>query len=82
MGREFEAAWDAAGRELVITPLTAPGAVPWRFVADGHDRWRCRSGANDGELMQVRRGRTGTISALDIATSVFTREPWTDRPAP
>ena len=75
MGQEFEAAWDAGARELVVTPVTMAGA-PWRFVPDGPDRWRCRSGMNDGEVMRVRRARTGAVSTLDIATFVFTRDPW------
>jgi CubicO group peptidase (beta-lactamase class C family) len=75
MGQEFQAAWDTGTRELVVSAVGQPGA-PWRFVPDGQDRWRCRSGDNDGELMRVRRGRTGAVSALDIATFVFTRDPW------
>jgi hypothetical protein len=31
---------------------------------------------NDGEVMRVRRARTGAVSTLDIATFVFTRDPW------
>jgi CubicO group peptidase (beta-lactamase class C family) len=75
MGKEFEAHWDARGRELVMTSVSEPGG-PWRFAPDGPDRWRCRSGMNDGEVMRVRRGRTGGVAALDIATFVFTRDPW------
>jgi CubicO group peptidase (beta-lactamase class C family) len=75
MGQEFEASWDAGTRELVVSSVSQPGA-PWRFVPDGQDRWRCRSGMNDGELLRVRRARTGAVSALDIATFVFTRDPW------
>ncbi|WP_433058091.1 serine hydrolase domain-containing protein [Dactylosporangium sp. CS-033363] len=75
MGREYEAGWlDGA---LVITPLTT-GEAPWRFEPDGPapDRWRGRSGENDGELLQVRRSPAGEVVALDIATFVFTRDPW------
>jgi hypothetical protein len=75
MGREVEARWDAEARELVIQPLRT-GATPWRFGPDGTDRWRGRSGENDGEILQVRRNRNGAVTALDIATFVFTREPW------
>jgi hypothetical protein len=75
MGREYRASWEPAGRELVITSVTSPGA-PWRFVLDGADRWRCRSGMNDGEVMLVHRSRSGAVSSLDIATFVFTRDPW------
>ncbi|WP_432836977.1 serine hydrolase domain-containing protein [Dactylosporangium sp. CA-092794] len=75
MGREFEAGW--AGDALVVTPLTT-GEAPWRFEPDGPapDRWRGRSGDNDGEILQVRRSAAGEVTALDIATAVFTREPW------
>lgn len=76
MGREFEATWDAGARALVVVSLHLPHAVPWRFRPQGTDVWRCHSGDNDGELMQVRRGRGGAPVALDIATCVFTRDPW------
>jgi len=75
MGREFEARWDADARELVIQPLGA-AVTQWRFGPDGADRWRGRSGENDGEILQVRRNRNGAAAALVIATSVFTRDPW------
>ncbi len=76
MGREYSAAWDAAGRQLVISSLASPDATPWRFTQEGVDRWRCRSGSNDGEVMVVRRSGTGSVAALDIATFLFTRDPW------
>lgn len=75
MGREFEAAWDAGARELVISPAP-PAGDQWRLHPVGVDVWRCVSGGNDGEVMQVRRGRGGTPIALEIATAIFTREPW------
>ncbi len=58
-----------------MSAVTAPAQAPWRFTQVGTDRWRARSGSNDGEILTVRRGRTGTVSALDIATFVFTRDP-------
>ncbi|WP_426511019.1 serine hydrolase domain-containing protein [Dactylosporangium sp. McL0621] len=75
MGREYEAGWIEG--HLTITPLTTADA-PWRFEPDGPapDRWRGRSGENDGELLQVRRTPSGEVVALDIATFVFTRDPW------
>ena len=39
------------------------------------DRWRGRSGMNDGEVLAVRRDPGGPVTALDIATFVFTRSP-------
>jgi CubicO group peptidase (beta-lactamase class C family) len=75
MGREFEAAWDDPARELVITGVGGEGDE-WRLRQQSADRWRCRSGMNDGELLTVRRNRTGGITALEIATNFFTRDPW------
>lgn len=76
MGREYEASWSARERELVVRGLTTSGATPWRFRPDGPDRWRCHSGMNDGELLRVHRAANGSVAALDIASLVFTREPW------
>jgi CubicO group peptidase (beta-lactamase class C family) len=75
MGSEFQAWWDGGRRELVVSAVT-DGGTPWRFTPDGPDRWRCRAGDNDGEILTVRRARSGAVAALDIATAVFTRDPW------
>jgi CubicO group peptidase (beta-lactamase class C family) len=75
MGREYGVQWDSETDELVVTSLTVSGATPWRFAADGKDRWRGRSGMNDGEVLRVRRTADGDVEALDIATLVFTRQP-------
>ena len=74
MGREYSAAWDGVAQELVVTPITVADE-PWRFTADGLDRWRGRSGENDGEILRVIRDSLGEVTALDIATLVFSREP-------
>jgi len=76
MGGEYEATWDAGARELVMTPLTEPEPVPWRFAQAGGDQWRCRTGTNRGETMVVRRTRAGAVATLEIATARFTRDPW------
>jgi CubicO group peptidase (beta-lactamase class C family) len=76
MAREYEVTWDAGTRELVITSLQVPRGAPWRLRGDGADVWRCVSGDNDGEIMRVHRGRGGAPTALDIATFIFTRDPW------
>jgi CubicO group peptidase (beta-lactamase class C family) len=74
MGREFGAAWDGIAQELVVTPVST-GEEPWRFTADGPDRFRGRSADNDGELLRVRRDEAGEITALDVASLEFTRVP-------
>ncbi len=75
MGTEFEVAWDARTRELVMTSASdRRGRLA--VHPGGPDRWRGRSGMNDGEVLAVRRDRSGPVLALDIATFVFTREPW------
>ena len=75
MGREYEATWDSEADELVVSLIRPAGAVPWRFTREATDRWRGRSGMNDGEILAVRRDPDGTPTALDIATFVFTRDP-------
>jgi CubicO group peptidase (beta-lactamase class C family) len=76
MGFEVEAAWDARASSLVLAPMDAPGsAEAWRFSQESADRWRCRSGSNDGEVMSVQRDASGAPVALDIATFVFRRAP-------
>lgn len=75
MGREYEMAWDGEHDGLVLTYLGAPAREPWRFTAEGADRWRGRSGMNDGEVLLVRRDSSGAVVALDIATFIFTRTP-------
>lgn len=79
MGREYEVCWDADAEELVLTRLRPAGGAPQRFAAEGADRWRGRSGENDGEILVVRRDPAGVPVALDIATFVFHRDP--DTPA-
>jgi CubicO group peptidase (beta-lactamase class C family) len=79
MAGEYEVTWDAGARELVMTACGAPQPVPWRFVQTGPDRWRCRTGTNRGETMTVRRGRSGAVIELEIATARFSRDPWAAR---
>ncbi len=76
MGLEYEASWRAGTRELWLCPVGDPDREPWRFTGQGEDRWHCHSGSNAGEVLTVRRGRSGGVAALDIATCLFTREPW------
>ncbi|MEU3456792.1 serine hydrolase domain-containing protein [Micromonospora sp. NPDC006766] len=71
MGLEYEFRPDPAG-DLVGGPVGRPVL---RFTAEGPDRWRGRSGSQDGELLTVLRDESGRPVALDIATFVFTRTP-------
>ncbi|GAA1787915.1 beta-lactamase family protein [Planosporangium flavigriseum] len=77
MGREFQASWDAATGELVLTSVPEHGQA-WRFTREGPDRWRCHAGSNEGEVLLVRR-EADAVAALDIATFVFTRDAWPAR---
>jgi CubicO group peptidase (beta-lactamase class C family) len=72
MGREYEVTAD--GEDIVMSCLTVPTA-PWRFAREALDRWRGRSGMNDGEVLQVLRAPDGTVAKLDIATFVFAPSP-------
>ena len=72
MGREYEVT--AHGPDVIVSCPTAP-STPWWFVREAPDRWRGRTGMNDGEILAVRRDTDGTVTALDIATFVFRRDP-------
>ena len=71
MGAEYEMRVDPAG-DLWAGPVGQPVL---RFTAEGPDRWRGRTGSQDGEILTVLRDETGHPVALDIATFVFTRTP-------
>lgn len=71
MGGEYEFRVDAAG-DLVGGLVGKPVL---RFTPEGPDRWRGRSGSQDGEILTVIRDGSGTPVALDIATFVLTRTP-------
>ncbi|MEE6261457.1 serine hydrolase domain-containing protein [Plantactinospora sonchi] len=75
MGREYELAWDPDTDELICANLLPGGTVGWRFGRDAAGRWRGRSGMNDGEILTVRRDPADRVTALEIATFVFTRTP-------
>jgi CubicO group peptidase (beta-lactamase class C family) len=72
MGREYEMVAD--GDQLEMSCRTTP-AEPWRFRREGPDRWRGLTGDNAGEVLQVLREPDGTVTAVDIATFVFGRDP-------
>ena len=75
MGREYLAAWDAETEELVLANRTEGVTSPGRFARFGPDRWRGVAGADEGEVLEVRRGPGGAVVALEIATFVYTRDP-------
>lgn len=71
MGGEYEFRIDPAG-DLVGGTAGRPAL---RFTPEGPDRWRGRSGSQNGEILTVIRDESGHPVALDIATFVFTRTP-------
>ncbi|MEH0971987.1 serine hydrolase domain-containing protein [Micromonospora sp. CPCC 205546] len=72
MGASLDVAWDATAGELVVYVRGERVSV---FVPAGPDRWRGRSGPENGEILSVLRDEAGRAVALDIATFVFTRTP-------
>lgn len=74
MGGEFEMV--AEGAELVLRPVNPATRPPGRFVRQSRDRWRGTAGMNAGEVLAVLRGPDGAAERLDIATFVFSRDPW------
>ncbi|MFC4017631.1 serine hydrolase domain-containing protein [Micromonospora sp. GCM10011542] len=72
MGTPLDVARDTAAGDLVVH---LRGERVSRFSPEGPDRWRGRSGPENGEILSVLRDGTGRAVALDIATFVFTRTP-------
>ncbi|MBX7266131.1 beta-lactamase family protein [Micromonospora sp. Llam7] len=72
MGIPLDVSWDRTTGELVGA---LRGERISRYAPDGPDRWRGRSGPEDGEVLAVLRDEAGGPVALDIATFVFTRSP-------
>ncbi|BCY06812.1 serine hydrolase [Actinoplanes sp. L3-i22] len=69
MGREYDVAPD--GDALV---MTGPHHRT-EFRREAPDRWRGRSGENEGEVLTVRRSADGEPATIDIATFVYSRDP-------
>jgi CubicO group peptidase (beta-lactamase class C family) len=70
MGREHEI--HADGETLAMT-----GPNHWSvFVREAPDRWRGADGDNEGEILQVIRSPQGAALKIDIATFVFSRDPF------
>ncbi len=74
MGREFEVGWDEQAAQLLIH--SARIGEPWRFTQEDTDRWRGQTGEQAGEVLRVIRDDNGTPTAVDIATFVFSRDPF------
>ena len=72
MGREYQVTAD--GADVVMQVIGLPGD-PQRFTSEAPDRWRGRSGMNEGEILTVLRDPAGAVDRLDIATFVFGRDP-------
>ncbi|MFI5894722.1 serine hydrolase domain-containing protein [Actinoplanes sp. NPDC051513] len=70
MGREHEI--HATGDALKMT-----GPSHWsRFTREAPDRWRGVAGENEGEVLHVLRDADGAVTKIDIATFVFSRNPF------
>jgi CubicO group peptidase (beta-lactamase class C family) len=72
MGLEFEFRADPATGDLLGGRVGNPDL---RFTPEGPDRWRGRSGSQNGEIITVLRDDAGRPAALDLATFVLTRTP-------
>ncbi|WP_310376474.1 serine hydrolase domain-containing protein [Catenuloplanes atrovinosus] len=73
MGREYEVSWHGEAAELRMTCVTLPGRDAWHFRREPEGRWRGQTGSNAGEILRPIADDAGAVSALDIATAVFTR---------
>jgi CubicO group peptidase (beta-lactamase class C family) len=70
MGREYELHADGETLEM-------SGPNHWStFVREATDRWRGADGENEGEILQVIRSPEGAVRKIDIATFVFSRDPY------
>jgi D-alanyl-D-alanine carboxypeptidase len=65
--------------ELSLTPLSDHNA-PTRFQSAGDGTWLARNGYHAGEKLRVVTRLDGTVSHLDLASLVFTREPYEASP--
>ncbi|WP_411103656.1 serine hydrolase domain-containing protein [Streptomyces sp. cmx-4-9] len=67
-----------ADGSLELGPLAAGGRSA-RFRAEPDGSWTGLSGYYAGETLRAVRRADGTVSHLDLASFVFTREPYDDR---
>ena len=79
---EVTGRWWWMGREHDIQAIADDtidlnGPYHWsRFVREAPDRWRGTDGENEGETLTVLRDPEGQATRLDIATFIFSRNPW------
>jgi CubicO group peptidase (beta-lactamase class C family) len=69
MGREHDLAPE--GDTLVMTGAGRRTV----FRREAPDRWRGISGNDEGEVLSILRAADGTLSKIDIATFVYSRDP-------
>lgn len=65
---------------LSLAPLSDHNA-PTRFQPAGDGTWLGRNGHHAGETLRVMTRQDGTVSHLDLASLIFTREPYEASPA-
>jgi CubicO group peptidase (beta-lactamase class C family) len=65
------------GNELSLTPLTG-GGPPTRFRPAADGTWTGTNGYHAGETLRAITRPDGSVSHLESATFVFTREPYAD----
>jgi CubicO group peptidase (beta-lactamase class C family) len=76
--------WGPAARALrlmhdgwiSLAPMTGPGGRASRFRPTGKDTWIGLDGYYAGETLRVVRRADGAVSHLDLATFIFSREPY------
>ena len=65
--------------QLSLAPLSDNNAPTW-FQPAGDGTWLARNGYHTGEKLQVVTRPDGTVSHLDLASLIFTREPYEASP--
>jgi CubicO group peptidase (beta-lactamase class C family) len=65
--------------QLSLAPLSDHTAAT-RFEPAGDGTWRARNGYHAGELLRVVTRPDGTVSHLDLASLIFTRQPYEASP--
>jgi hypothetical protein len=61
---------------ISLTPLTGGGGRASRFRPTGKETWVGLDGYYAGETLRVVRRADGSVSHLDLATFIFSREPY------